>query len=78
MGQGARDNGLVFWRYGGAFSPPMGPNGVPWSHCGPPPPPRRLPGEGVDPRFGAAEVNEGRSFGAAEARLSDDPPIVAA
>jgi hypothetical protein len=67
------DNGLSLWRFGRGFVPPMGPNGVPFSHAGPPPPPpRRLPGEAVDPRFSEGGVNDGRSFGAAEARAEAD------
>jgi hypothetical protein len=69
----SEDSGLTMFRQGRAFTAPMGPNGVPFSHVGPPPPPpKRLPGEAVDPRFSEGDVNDGRSFGVAEARVEAD------
>jgi hypothetical protein len=72
------DSGKEMFFHGRCFTEPFG-SAAPlrWSHVQvPPAPPRRLFGDGVDPRFDSAAVNDGRSFTSTEARVADDPGVV--
>jgi hypothetical protein len=72
------DSGKGMFFHGRCYTEPFG-SAAPlrWSHVQmPPPPPRRLPGDGVDPRFDSAEENDGTSCTSTEARVADDPGVV--